>query len=200
MMLAHEGIHLQGLEFDTMLASYVLDATRSSHTLEEVALEHLGYKALVQEDICGSGQKAIPLPQMPASAILKYAGERSDLAWQLGEKLAPKLRDAGMDRLLTEMEMPLIQVLAAIETAGVRIDLPSLAGQSQRIESELASRSARIFDLAGEEFNINSPKQLSVILFESCSCRRPSGPARRKWRRPRSTCSRSSRSRTSCPS
>ena len=166
MMLAHEGIHLQGLEFDTMLASYVLDATRSSHTLEEVALEHLGYKALVQDDICGSGQKAIPLPQMPASAILKYAGERSDLAWQLGRTLAPKLRDAGMDRLLTDMEMPLIQVLAAIETAGVRIDLPSLAGQSQRIESELASRSARIFDLAGEEFNINSPKQLSSILFE----------------------------------
>jgi DNA polymerase-1 len=166
MMLAHEGIHLRGLDFDTMLASYVLDATRSSHALEEVALEHLGYKALVQEDICGSGQKAVQLPQMPASAILKYAGERADLAWQLGETLAPKLRSESMDRLFRELEMPLIPVLAAIETAGVRIDLPLLAGQSQRIEAELSERSARIFELAGEEFNINSPKQLSVILFE----------------------------------
>ncbi|MCM3879293.1 MAG: DNA polymerase I, partial [Vicinamibacterales bacterium] len=166
MMLAHEDIALQGLEFDTMLASYVLDATRSSHTLEEVALEHVGYKALVQEDICGSGQKAIALPQMPAGAILKYAGERSDLAWQLGETLAPKLRSEGMDRLFREVEMPLIPVLAAIETAGVRIDLPLLATQSQRIDAELDARSVRIFELAGEEFNINSPKQLSVILFE----------------------------------
>lgn len=166
MMLANEGVSLQGLAFDTMLASYVLDATRSSHTLEEVALEHLGYKALVQEDICGSGQKAIPLPQMPAGAILKYAGERADLTWQLAEKLAPKLREDGMDPLFRELEMPLIPVLAAIETAGVRIDLPALASQSQRIDAELESRSTRIFELAGEEFNINSPKQLSVILFD----------------------------------
>jgi DNA polymerase-1 len=166
MMLAHEGIHLHGIEFDTMLASYVLDATRSSHKLEEVALEHLGYKALVQEDICGSGQKAIPLAQMPSGAILNYAGERADLAWQLAGKLAPKLREDGMDTLFRELEMPLIPVLAAIETAGVRIDLPALASQSHRIEAELDSRSARIFELAGETFNINSPKQLSVILFE----------------------------------
>jgi DNA polymerase-1 len=166
MMLAHEGIHLQGLAFDTMLASYVLDATRSSHTLEEVALEHLGYKALVQEDICGSGQKAMPLPQLPAAAILNYAGERADLAWQLAEKLAPRLREEGLDALFRDLEMPLIPVLADIERHGVRIDQPALASQSQRIESELQTRSTRIFELAGEEFNINSPKQLSVILFD----------------------------------
>jgi DNA polymerase-1 len=166
MMLSHEGIQLRGLEFDTMLASYVLDATRSSHTLEEVALEHLGYKALAQEDICGSGAKATPLPQLPSAAILKYAGERADLAWQLAESLGPKLKTDGMDGLFRDLELPLIDVLAAIEAAGVRIDLPSLAGQSQRIMAELDSRSTRIFELAGEEFNINSPKQLSVILFE----------------------------------
>jgi DNA polymerase I len=103
---------------------------------------------------------------MPAGAILSYAGERADLAWQLADKLAPQLREDGMDRLFRELEMPLIPVLAAIETAGVRIDLPALASQSHRIEAELDSRSARIFELAGETFNINSPKQLSVILFE----------------------------------
>ena len=157
---------MPGLEFDTMLASYVLDATRSSHTIEEVALEHLGYKALTQEDVCGTGQKAIPLPHLPAAAILNFAGERADLAWQLAEKLRGRLREDGLESLFRDLELPLIPVLADIERHGVRIDLPALAGQSQRIEAELASRSARIFELAGEEFNINSPKQLSVILFD----------------------------------
>jgi len=166
MMLAHRDIGLKGLEFDTMLASYVLDATRSSHTIEEIALEHLGYKALTQEDICGTGQKAIPLPHLPAAALLNFAGERADLAWQLADKLGARLRDEGMEGLFRDLELPLVPVLADIESHGVRIDLPALAGQSTRIDAELASRSRKIFELAGEEFNINSPKQLSVILFD----------------------------------
>ena len=166
MMLDHEGIALGGLDFDTMLADYLLEANRSSHTLEEIALEHLGYKALQQEDVCGTGQKAISLPQLPADAIVNYAGERADLAWQLAEKLDRRLKAEGLEPLFREMEMPLIPVLASIERCGVRIDQAALAGQSQRIEAELASLSAKIFELAGEEFNINSPKQLSVILFD----------------------------------
>jgi DNA polymerase-1 len=166
MMLSHENIALAGLDVDTMLASYVLDATRSSHTIEEIALEHLGYKALTQEDVCGTGQKAIPLPHLPAAAVLNFAGERADLAWQLAEKLTGRLREEGLDRLYRELELPLVPVLADIERHGVRIDQAALASQSQRIEAELASRSARIYELAGEEFNINSPKQLSAILFD----------------------------------
>ena len=166
MMLSHQGIALQGLEFDTMLASYVLDATRSSHTIEEISLEHLGYKALTEEDICGTGQKAIALPHMPAAALLSFAGERADLAWQLAEKLRGRLHEDGVERLFRDLELPLVPVLADIERHGVRIDLPALAGQSTRIDAELASRSAKIFELAGESFNINSPKQLSVILFD----------------------------------
>ena len=166
MMLSHQGIALQGLEFDTMLASYVLDATRSSHTIEEIALEHLGYKALTEEDICGTGQKAIALPHMPAAALLSFAGERADLAWQLAEKLRVRLHEDGVEPLFRDLELPLVPVLADIERHGVRIDLPALGGQSTRIDAELASRSAKIFELAGESFNINSPKQLSVILFD----------------------------------
>ena len=166
MMLEHEGIALDGLEFDTMLASYVLDATRSSHTIEEIALEHLGYKALTRDDICGTGQKAIALPHLPAAALLSFAGERADLAWQLAEKLRARLREEGLEKLFRELELPLVPVLADIERHGVRIDQQALAGQSSRIDAELASRSARIFELAGEPFNINSPKQLSVILFD----------------------------------
>jgi DNA polymerase I len=166
MMLSHEGIALSGLEFDTMLASYVLDATRSSHTIEEIGLEHLGYKALTREDICGTGQKAIALPHLPAAALLSFAGERADLAWQLAGKLGQRLKDEGLEPLFREMELPLVPVLADIERHGVRIDQPALASQSTRIEAELASRSAKIFELAGESFNINSPKQLSVVLFD----------------------------------
>ena len=166
MMLSHQGITLAGLDFDTMLASYVTDATRSSHTIEEVALEYLGYKALTQEDVCGTGQKAVPLPHLPAAAILSFACERADLAWQLTDKLTGRLRESGLESLYRDLELPLIPVLADIERHGVRIDQVSLAGQSQRIEAELATRSARIFEMAGEEFNINSPKQLSVILFD----------------------------------
>ncbi|MEO5739220.1 MAG: DNA polymerase I [Vicinamibacterales bacterium] len=166
MMLSHEGIALAGLEFDTMLASYVLDATRSSHTIEEIALEHLGYKALTQEDICGTGQKAIALSHLPAAALLSFASERADLAWQLAEQLRGRLREDGLEPLFRDMELPLVPVLADIERHGVRIDQPALASQSTRIDAELASRSAKIFELAGESFNINSPKQLSVILFD----------------------------------
>jgi DNA polymerase I len=166
MMLAHEGVALNGLEFDTMLADYVLDPTRSSHTIEEAALEHLGYKALRQEDVCGTGQRAMALPHLPADAILNFAGERADLAWQLAAALGTRLKDEGVDALFRELEMPLIPVLAAIEQCGVRIDLPALASQSQRIDAELAGRSAKIFEQAGEAFNINSPKQLSIILFD----------------------------------
>jgi DNA polymerase-1 len=166
MMLRHEGIELRGLEFDTMLASYVLDATRTSHTIEEIALEYLGYKALTQDDVCGTGQKAIDLPHLPAAALLSFAGERADLAWQLEGKLNEKLRGQGLERLFRDLELPLVPVLADIERWGVRIDLPALASQSQRIEADLAAESRRIFELAGEEFNINSPKQLSAILFE----------------------------------
>ena len=166
MMLSHEGIALAGIEFDTMLASYVLDATRSSHTIEEIALEYLGYKALTQEDICGTGQKAIALPHLPAAALLSFACERADLAWQLAQKLRARLLEDGLEPLFREMELPLVPVLADIERHGVRIDQAALAGQSTRIDAELASRSAKIFELAGESFNINSPKQLSVILFD----------------------------------
>jgi DNA polymerase-1 len=165
MMLANEGIELNGLEFDTMLASYMLDANRTSHGIEEIALEHLGYKALTEEDICGSGQKAIALPHLPAAALLSFASERADLAWQLAGKLGPLLQGR-LESLFRDLEMPLVPVLASVERHGVRIDLPALASQSKRIEAELASQSAKIFELAGEEFNINSPKQLSGILFD----------------------------------
>ena len=165
-VLERHGIQLRGLETDTMLASYLLDATRSSHPLEELALEHSGYKALREEDLCGRGAKAVPFAEIPAENALDYAGERADLALQLAGTLRDLLRREELERLYLDLELPLVPVLVAIERAGVRLDGPALSNQSGRVERELATRSAQIFELAGAEFNINSPKQLSEILFD----------------------------------
>ncbi len=165
-VLERHGIALAGTETDTMLASYLLDATRSAHPLEELALEHAGYKAMREEDLCGRGAKAIPFAQIPPETALDYAGERADLALQLSGTLRDLLRKEDLDSLYRVLEMPLIPVLVAIERAGVRVDGDALAAQSQHIDRELAFRSGQVFDLAGEEFNINSPQQLSKILFD----------------------------------
>src|SRR5687767_10544610 len=165
-VLAEHDITLRGATFDSMLASYLLDATRPGHPLEETSLEHLGYKALTEEDVCGRGAKALSLSRIAPEDALNFAGERADLARQLSNRLAPLLVTDGLDEVFRDMEMPLLPVLADIERAGIRIDGPALAAQSQHIESELARGSARIFELAGEEFNVNSPKQLGEILFD----------------------------------
>jgi DNA polymerase-1 len=165
-VLARHGITLRGLGFDSMLASYLLDATRPGHPLEPTALEHLGYKALEEEELCGRGAKSIPLARVSPLDTLDYAGERADLARQLSNRLAPLLVTDHLDRVYRDLEMPLVPVLSSIEQAGIRIDGPALAAQSQHIERELAQYSARIYELAGEVFNVNSPKQLGEILFE----------------------------------
>ena len=166
LVLARHGVELAGLGLDTMLASYLLDATRSGHPLESTALEHLGYKALTDEDVLGKGARAVALGQLPAVAVLTYAAERADLPLQLADRLTPLVAADGLDGVYRDLEQPLIPVLVAMERAGVRIDPAALAVQSQRIDVELAERSARIYEHSGESFNINSPQQLSRILFE----------------------------------
>jgi DNA polymerase-1 len=165
-LLRRAGIAVEGLAVDTMLASYLLDATRSSHPLEDEALEHLSYKAIAEEDLVGKGVKAISLADVPPEAALDFAAERADLALQLADHLAPLVKEQELETLLHDMEMPLIPILAGIEMTGVRVDVVSLARQSERVERELNARAARIYELSGTEFNINSPRQLGEVLFE----------------------------------
>jgi len=166
MLLARHGITLRGVDFDTMLASYLLDATRSSHALEETALEHLGYRALTEAGISGKGTRAQPVARLSPEAVLSFAGERADLAWQLSRVLPPLLSAGQLDSIFRELEMPLVPVLADIERAGILVDGAALAIQSRQLEQSLAQYTARIYELAGEEFNVNSPQQLGKILFE----------------------------------
>ena len=165
-VLARHGLTLDGMDIDTMIVSYLLDATRSAHRFEELAIEHVGYKAIVAEDLVGRGAKALSFADLPADAVVEFAGERSDLALQLADRLGPLLAADGLETLYRELELPLVPVLVAIERAGVRVDVEALSIQAARIEQELAERQGAIYKLAGQEFNINSPKQLSVVLFD----------------------------------
>ena len=165
-ILARHGVELQGLDIDTMIASYLHDATRSQHKLEDLALEHTSYKALTEEDVCGRGAKAVSLADVPVEATIDYACERADIAGQLAPRFRDLLKSEQLDEVYRTLELPLIPVLVAVERAGVRVDTDALAAQSQHLVQELARRSGDIFQTAGGEFNINSPKQLSEILFD----------------------------------
>ena len=165
-LLAHHGIELKGLATDTMIASYLYDATRSEHKLEDLALEHTSYKAITVEDVCGRGAKAVSLADVPVEAALDFVCERADIAGQLAPRICNLLKKEQLDEVYRTLELPLIPVLVAVERAGVRVDTAALAELSRRLEQELARRSGEIFQRAGGEFNINSPKQLSEILFD----------------------------------
>src|SRR5687768_4418293 len=155
-VLARYGVSLRGIDTDTMIASYLLDATRSAHTLEDLALEHAGYKALREEDLCGRGARAIPFRDLPVERARDFAGERADLALQISGTLRALLVTENLETLYTTLERPLIPVLVDIERAGILVDGAALASQAGTIDRELDRLANRIYDLAGEQFNINS--------------------------------------------
>jgi DNA polymerase-1 len=166
LLLSRHGVPFEGLADDALLASYVLDATRSSHAIEPLALEELGYKAATEEDVRGKGVKATAARDLSDDVQCGFVSERADVGRQLAGVLAGKVREAGLDAVYYGLELPLVPVLADMERAGIRVDGEALRGLSSRIDAELAARSARIYGLAGVEFNINSPKQLAEVLFD----------------------------------
>jgi len=160
-----EGVELRGVDFDTMVASYLLDATRSSHSIDGLSLERTGYRAATEEEITGKGVKAVALDAVPAGSLVDFAGERADLPLVLAPDLHADLEQAGLLPVYRDLEQPLIPVLAAIEEAGVRVDTDALAVLGRKMQGELDDLCRLIFGHAGCEFNINSPKQLADILF-----------------------------------
>jgi DNA polymerase-1 len=163
--LARLGVVLRGGDLDTMVASYLLDATKSSHDVEDVALDRLQYRAAREADVRGRGAKAAALDAVPASSLLDFAVERADLPMRLAPALQADLQAAGLDAVYRDLERPLIPVLADIERAGVKVDTSVLGSIATAMQSELDDLTRRIFEMSGGEFNINSPKQLSDVLF-----------------------------------
>ncbi|TDI11703.1 MAG: DNA polymerase I, partial [Acidobacteria bacterium] len=165
LVLERAGVKLQGIAFDTMLASYLLDPI-AKHNLHDMAAEHLGIRTLRYEEVAGKGAKQVTLDQVDVERVRDYAAEGADVAWQLAETLGPRLRETGQGKLLEDMELPLLQVLAGMERAGVQVDVDYLAGMSREFQKELDRLRKEIHQQAGQEFNINSPRQLGAVLFD----------------------------------
>jgi DNA polymerase I len=164
--LRRAGIELAGLDFDTMIASYVLDPGRRSHGLDLLALEFLDHRLTSHEELCGKGRNEVPFDMVPVSCARDYCCEGADMAWRLREMFEPQLAGAHLDRLLCDVEMPLVDVLAQMEWTGIPIDLTWFASLKTRFESERQRVEEEIYASAGERFNINSNPKLREILFE----------------------------------
>jgi DNA polymerase-1 len=166
-VLANYGIRLKGIEFDTMVASYLLNPSKLNHNLDDISFEYLNHKmATSVEDLIGKGKSAITMDRVPIEKVMGHCSEDSDVTIRLKKILEKELSKKGLDGLFYDVEMPLIEVLAAMEITGVAIDKDYLAELSEEMEKKLNKLTRKIYDLAGEEFNINSPKQLSAVLFE----------------------------------
>ncbi len=168
-VLKNEGIDLKGAGFDTMLASYLLNPNRANHSLEDVAMGQLNVKKLGFKEVIG---KLKDFREVPVEDATKYSGEDSAVTLKLQKKLAPELQKQGLAMLFNDMEMPLVEVLADMEMAGIKIDSVLMTSLSDKLGKELDSIEKRIYFIAGEEFNIKSPKQLQEILFEKLGLRK----------------------------
>ena len=164
-VMANEGIALDGVGFDTMIASYLLNPSSRGHGLDALTMEYFGHKNLTYKEMVGAGNREIGFDEVEVNRATEYAAEDSDMTWRLKGKLQPQLKDSTL-KLYKEIELPLLEVLAEIELNGVYVDRKHLTELSSKIDKQLLRLEKDIYVLADEEFNINSPKQLSVILFE----------------------------------
>jgi DNA polymerase I len=165
MVLRRAGIALRGLEFDTMLASYVLDPGRRSHALDVLAIEFLDHRVTSYEDLGGKGRNAIPYDECPVDAARDYSCENADMSLRLRTVFEPQLGAHGLVGLLRDIELPLIDVLADMEWAGISIDLEWFRTLKSRFQGERENVEQQIYRAAGTEFNINSNPQLREVLF-----------------------------------
>ncbi|NOY12157.1 MAG: DNA polymerase I, partial [Deltaproteobacteria bacterium] len=166
LVLRNAGIELAGIVLDTMILSYVTHPEAKSHGLDALAAEHLGHRMIPYTEMTGSGKKQICFSEVEVEKATVYAAEDADITWQLAEKLLPELPAGLPEKLLYEVEMPLVDVLTRMEWRGIRIDADFLGQLSGELAGKLTALEGEIHQLAGSPFNINSPKQLGEILFE----------------------------------
>ncbi|MDD5310737.1 MAG: DNA polymerase I [Candidatus Omnitrophica bacterium] len=165
LLLAVNGINMEGPVFDTMVASYLLNPSKLNHNLEDITLEYLNFNKTPITDLIGEGKKKITMKEVEIEKIKDYCCQDSDAAFRLKNVLEAQLEEKNLYKLFHEVEMPLLGCLAAMELTGVAIDVDYLAKMSKEMEKQLEKTTAEIYEIAGTEFNINSPKQLSEILF-----------------------------------
>lgn len=165
-VLARHGIALRGIAYDTMLESYVLDSTGSRHDMDTLALKYLGERTIRFEDIAGKGAKQLSFNQIELERAGPYAAEDADITLRLHQALWPRLAaQPGPRAVFEDIEMPLLPVLSRIERTGALVDAKRLAEQSRELAAALILLEQRAHELAGQPFNLGSPKQLGDILY-----------------------------------
>lgn len=165
-VLKRSGIELRGVRVDTMIASYLTDSSRLRHNLDELSLHHLNHKTIPISDLIGKGSKTITFDQVPLEQAVDYACEDADMSFRLERVFQPQLSALGLEDLLNKIEVPLIYVLAQMEMQGISIDNALFETLQRELTASLKILESSIHTLAGEPFNINSPKQLQQILYD----------------------------------
>ena len=166
LVLSRTGIALKGELHDVMVASYVLNPSRRGYDLADIVQDHIGRRIASPKDLMGSGTKAIPFQAVPLEDAADYACRRADFIFRLSPLLGEDMEKAGLKDLFRDVEMPLAGVLASMEKKGVLLDCELLGEMSLQLGELLSISEEKIYSLTGEEFNINSPKQLQAILFD----------------------------------
>lgn len=166
-VLARHGVALRGIRYDTMLEAYVLDSTASRPDMDSMALKFLGHRTIRYEDVAGKGSTQVNFDRVPLDQAAPYAAEDAEVTLRLHRTLWPRLEaEPALARLFAEVEMPLVPVLSRMERNGVRVDLEALARQSGELAARIAELEQEAWRLAGQSFNLASPSQLQVVLFE----------------------------------
>lgn len=165
-VLKKEGVEVRGIVCDTMLASYLLDPTRRGHSLGDLSQIFLHHTMIPIKDLIGTGKSQVLFSEVEIEKASKYSAEDADVTFRVARILCPRVEKEGLGELFRNIELPLIPVLADMELTGVRVDLNYLNELSEEFGKTLGEAEARIYELAGESFNINSPKQLGDILFD----------------------------------
>ncbi len=166
-VLFNHGIDLRGIEHDTMIESYVLNSTSNRHDMDTLAETHLDKQTIHFEDIAGKGAKQLTFNQIAVETAAPYAAEDADITLRLHHVLYPKLQEhAGLLKVYQEIDLPLVPLISKIERTGAVVDAHLLGQQSQDLAQRIVELERQAYDLAGEEFNLSSPKQLQVIFFE----------------------------------
>jgi len=164
--LRTKGIKLNGLSFDTMIAAYIIDPSRSTYTVSQLAYEYLNMDLEAIEHLSGKGKNFVPFSNIPVEKLSETAGLHAVAIFKLKEKLDDILDENDQKKLYYEIELPLIEVLSEMEYWGFKVNIDDLKEYSYELEDRINTITEEIYSMAGEEFNINSPKQLGVILFE----------------------------------
>lgn len=171
-VLANYGIEVKGIEFDTMVASYLLDPSSRQHNLDSISLKHLGIQKTPTSALIGKGKKQISMKDVQLDIIADYACEDADMTFRLHHILSGELRKKKLDELYERLEIPLVPVLARMEYRGVKLDTGLLRRLSEEVSSQVDALADEIYKLAGMSFNINSTQQLGKVLFEKMEIHR----------------------------